>query len=89
MMLSYEREDDRGQIRFEGESGQQPLVDWRILWQEHVECYLDPGGLHPLSGMIEPRELRKILLRVAKPWVCDGVDHSHPVNAAQVFFRER
>lgn len=55
--------------------------------EEHVERDLDPGRLRALTRVIEPRELRQILLR-AQPRVVDEVHETYSLDAPQVFFRD-
>jgi hypothetical protein len=65
MVLTYEGKDHGGHIRFKRESGEEPLMDGRILWEKHIQRDFQPRRLGALTRVVESRQLREILLRVA------------------------
>lgn len=86
MMLADEGKDHCGQIGFEGETRNKPLVEGRISREKHVECDFDPGGLGTLSRMVETRQLCEILLCISEPWVGYRIDKTEAFEPSQVFF---
>lgn len=79
-MLTNQRKEYGYEITFERHPWDYALVNWFSCGQQNTDCYLEPGTLGTLAGVVKPRQLSR-MEGAFEPWLRDKFDQPYSFDS--------